>query len=261
MPTRLEALDFPNRCGVAAGVDKDALDLERLFAAGYGFVEIGSVTPDPRKGNSGKCLLPDPKAGALFNRMGAPNQGYAVVAGNLNYWRSSSVHHGILGVNLLAETTEGFASGVELFAPLADYLTLNLSCPNVPSQVRYQHDEGLLQELLGSVSRRKPILLKVGLDLTDTECELIARNPADGLVIANSKPTGTGWSESGRGIKVEAQSLLERFARLTGGRVPLVAVGGIETSRDAAARFAAGAVLVQQHTAIALGCKSIVDTG
>lgn len=273
---RVWGLDFHSPVGLAAGFDKQAEYLDVWTAAGFGFVEIGSVTPRPCEGNPPTRWVSVPEQGAMVNAIGCHSHGHAAVAKRLEEWRlreGNSLKVGVSLANQPGEPSIGdFVDGVRRFAPLADYLTLNISCPNVPEQSCYQANERSLERLLDAVWNTGaghwqggvPILLKVGLELTDRQCEMIAHHPADGLVIANTMHVLTGWplkgGLSGRPIRGPALRSLFKFYRLTGGQVPLIGVGGIASATDACVRIKAGASLLQLHTALAFqGLKLVED--
>ncbi len=268
---RVWDLDFQNPVGLAAGFDKHAEYLDVWQAAGFGFVEIGSVTSSPCKGNPPPRWFSFPEQEAMVNTIGCHSQGHAAVANRLEKWRSTQTGGIKIGVNLASQpghpSIDDFVGGVRVFAPLADYLTLNISCPNVADGTCYQNDESALERLLDAVwatgagywQGGVPIVLKVGLDLSGQQCEMIARHPADGLVIANTMRAPSGWPKgglSGRPIREPAERLLAKFYRLT--EVPLIGVGGIACAEDAYARIKSGARLLQLHTALAFQGLSLV---
>ena len=260
-------LDFPQPVGLAAGFDKDAEVAARMLGLGFGFVEVGTVTPKPQPGNPRPRLFRLPEDRAVINRMGFNNEGQAAALERL---RRLTHVHGIVGVNVGAnkDSTDRIADyllGVRTMAPVAHYLTVNVSSPNTPG-LRQLQDEGALNDLLAAVQSAgvdKPIFLKVAPDLGDGDPERIVRAAIDhriaAIIVANttiSRPplrsrfAGEAGGLSGRPLKTLALDALRKFRRASGGEIPLIGVGGIENSDDAWGRIRAGASLVQLYTAM-----------
>lgn len=263
---RVAGIDFPNPVGLAAGFDKDAEVYPQMLGFGFGFVEVGTVTPRPQAGNPRPRLFRLAEDRAVINRMGFNNKGFEAARARLQGRR-----RGIVGVNIganknSADRIADYAEGAREMAPLADYLTVNISSPNTPG-LRALQDKGALAELLAAVGEARsgstPIFLKVAPDLEADEIDGIARaaidSRVDALIVANttvsrpplrSKHRGEAGGLSGAPLKELALQRLKDFRAATGGALPLVAAGGIENGVDAYARIRAGASLVQLYTAL-----------
>jgi len=268
---RLWGLDFPNPVGLAAGFDKDARVTDAMDAFGFGFVEIGTVTPRPQPGNPKPRIFRLEQEQAIINRMGFNSAGLDAVISRL----SRRPHAGIIGVNLgknrdSDDATADYAEGIRLAASLADYIVINISSPNTPGLRQLQRRdslESLLDRLLRTrdkSERRVPLLVKVAPDLTAAEREDIASvtlaAEIDGIIVSNTtveRPAGlvgphareTGGL-SGRPLFSPSTALLAEFFRLTHGRLPLIGVGGIASAGDAYEKIRAGACLIQLYTAL-----------
>jgi dihydroorotate dehydrogenase len=263
---RVAGLDFPNPVGLAAGFDKDAEVHGQMLGLGFGFVEVGTLTPRPQEGNPRPRLFRLAEDRAVINRMGFNNGGFDSARARLRGRR-----RGIVGVNIgankdSADRIADYVAGVSETGPLAAYLTINVSSPNTPG-LRGLQDEGALRELLAAVGAargtRAPMFLKVAPDLEPGEIDGIARAAIDGrvdaLIVGNttvsrpplgSKHRGESGGLSGAPLKALALRRLRDFRAATGGALPLIAVGGIENGVDAYARIRAGASLVQLYTAL-----------
>ena len=267
LKTSIAGLAFPSPVGLAAGFDKDAEVAARMLGFGFGFVEVGTVTPKPQRGNEKPRLFRLHEDRAVINRMGFNNEGQAAAFERL---RRLTHLHGIVGVNVGAnkDSTDRIADyllGVRTMAPAAHYLTVNISSPNTPG-LRQLQDEGALKELLAAVQSAgvdKPIFLKVAPDLGDDDPERIVRAAIDhriaAIIVSNttiSRPplrsrfAGEAGGLSGRPLKALALEALRKFRRASGGEIPLIGVGGIENADDAWARIRAGASLVQLYSAM-----------
>jgi dihydroorotate dehydrogenase len=263
---RVAGLDFPNPVGLAAGFDKDAEAFGQMLGFGFGFVEVGTLTPLPQAGNSRPRLFRLPADRAVINRMGFNNGGFDPAKRRLEGRR------GLVGVNIGAnkesrDRIADYAAGVKAMAAVADYVTVNISSPNTPG-LRALQDRGALEALLEAVSAARPlggppVFLKVAPDLEAAEIEAVARASVDGgadaLIVANttlSRPPLTSRHRaeagglSGAPLKTLALERLRDFRKATGGAMPLIAAGGIENGVDAYARIRAGASLVQLYTAL-----------
>jgi dihydroorotate dehydrogenase len=269
LATRVAGLDFPSPVGLAAGFDKDAEVFGPLLGLGFGFVEVGTLTPRPQEGNSKPRLFRLVEDEAVINRMGFNNHGQAEAARRLARRERG---HGIVGVNIGANKDSGnrisdYAEGVRAMAPLADYLTVNISSPNTPG-LRALQDKGALTELLAAVVEARgaegpPIFLKVAPDLEAMDVQDIADavldQKIDALIVSNttigrpplrSRHAREMGGLSGAPLKALALKRLLDFRRATRGRVPLIAAGGIASGADAWARIKAGASLVQLYSAL-----------
>ncbi|MEQ1763386.1 MAG: quinone-dependent dihydroorotate dehydrogenase [Pyrinomonadaceae bacterium] len=273
-PIRRFGLDFPNPVGIAAGFDKNAVAVNQLASLGFGFVEIGTVTHEPQPGNPNPRMFRLPKDRALINRLGFNNEGAEAVAARL----SKLKRNGIVGINIgknrdvpIEEATENYLASFKLLAEHADYIAINISSPNTPNLRELQKSENL-DELLGALSReaksRVPMLVKIAPDLSEGEIEaavdiclkyeidgIIATNTTisrDGLKSANVEDIGAGGL-SGRPLRQKATGVIETIYRCSGGKLPIIGVGGIFTGEDAFEKIAAGASLVQAYTGFIYG--------
>ena len=264
---RVAGLEFPNPVGLAAGFDKDAELFRQMLGFGFGFVEVGTLTPRPQAGNPRPRLFRLAEDRAVINRMGFNNRGQAAAAARLADRRRG----GIVGVNIgankdSADRIADYARGVREMAPLADYLTINISSPNTPG-LRALQDSHALSELLAAAAEARaaagpPLFLKVAPDLDPAEIDGIctaALGRVDALIVANttvsrpalrSKHRGEAGGLSGAPLKSLALQRLRDFSAATGGAVPLIAAGGIENGVDAFDRIRAGASLVQLYSAL-----------
>ncbi|MBT4117362.1 MAG: quinone-dependent dihydroorotate dehydrogenase [Rhodospirillaceae bacterium] len=266
--------EFPNPIGMAAGFDKDCEALAGLHSLGFGFVEAGTVTPNPQPGNPKPRLFRLPEDRAIINRFGFNSRGHEEFRRHLETWRSSE-RAKIVGVNVgqNKESTNAIAdysTGVAIFAPLADYLVVNISSPNTPGLRDLQSIEKLrvllaaVREARDAVSSACPLLVKIAPDLGSSELEDIARTVQefgiDGIIATNTtidRPSilkSTQASEtgglSGEPLFTPSTKLLADLYQFTDGKIPLIGVGGIFTGRDAYEKILAGASLVQIYTSL-----------
>jgi dihydroorotate dehydrogenase len=272
---RVMGIDFPNPVGVAAGLDKNGEYIDALAALGFGFIEIGTVTPRPQPGNPKPRLFRLIEHEALINRLGFNNQGVEKLLENVD--RAS--FRGVLGINIgknfdtpLERAADDYLACLDAVYGRATYVTVNISSPNTKNLRDLQSSEKL-DELLGALmSRRatlaaregvaKPLLVKVAPDLDDAQVESIAelavKHGVDGLIATNTtlgredvaghRHAGEMGGLSGRPLFTRSTEVLAKLCRALGGRVPVVAVGGILSGEDARAKIAAGASLVQVYT-------------
>ncbi|HEX8583919.1 MAG TPA: quinone-dependent dihydroorotate dehydrogenase [Allosphingosinicella sp.] len=263
---RVAGLDFPNPVGLAAGFDKDGEVHRQMLGLGFGFVEVGTLTPLPQIGNPKPRLFRLAEDKAVINRMGFNNGGLDGAKLRLGAKRS-----GIVGVNVgankdSADRVADYARAVREMAPLADYLTVNISSPNTPG-LRALQDKGALEELVAAVTEARgaaaaPIFLKVAPDLERADVDdmaAVAMGRLDALIVSNttiSRPAlrsphgGEAGGLSGAPLKALALERLRDFHSATGGQMPLIAAGGIASGADAFARILAGASLVQLYSAL-----------
>jgi dihydroorotate dehydrogenase len=277
---RVAGLDFPNPVGLAAGFDKDAEVFRQMLGLGFGFVEVGTLTPRPQGGNPKPRLFRLAEDRAVINRMGFNNCGIEAAKARL----SGSRRGGLVGINIgankdSADRVADYAAAVREMAPLADYLTVNISSPNTPG-LRALQDRAALAELVAAVLEARaaerpprsdaegprpsacPIFFKVAPDLERGDIDDIAAvvtGRLDGLIVANttvsrpplrSRHGAEAGGLSGAPLKALALERLSDFRRATGGAIPLVAAGGIENGVDAFDRIRAGASLVQLYSAL-----------
>jgi dihydroorotate dehydrogenase len=269
LTTSVAGLGFPSPVGLAAGFDKDAEVADAMLGLGFGFVEVGSLTPLPQAGNPQPRLFRLTEDCAVINRMGFNNRGQADALERLAKRDRS---RGIVGVNIGAnkdspDRVADYAAGVRAMSGVADYLAINISSPNTPG-LRQLQDEGALRALLSAVQESRtvggpPIFLKVAPDLGEGEPDQIVRvamqYDVDALIIANttvsrpplrSRHANETGGLSGEPLKALALDALRRFRSASGGAISLIAAGGIASADDAWARIRAGASLVQLYSAM-----------
>ncbi len=271
LSTSVAGIHFPNPVGMAAGFDKDGEVPDALLGLGFGFAEVGSITPLPQAGNPRPRLFRLVEDRAVINRMGFNNGGGEVAAQRL---AARLGNPGVVGINIgankdSADRIADYATMAALMAPLASYLAVNVSSPNTPG-LRALQDEGALAGLLDGVLAARgqgpsapPVFLKVAPDLQPADIDAIARIAIDknlgGLIVSNTTITrpplasahaGEAGGLSGAPLKALALTTLRSFRKATGGAVPLVGAGGIATAEDAWERIRAGASLVQLYSAM-----------
>jgi dihydroorotate dehydrogenase len=276
LATTVWNLAFPNPVGLAAGFDKHAEVCDAMLALGFGFVEAGTVTPRPQRGNSGQRLFRLSEDEAVINRFGFNSCGIAPFAGRLAKRRAIGAR-GIVGANLgkNRDTTDGAAdyiACIEAVTGLADYLVVNISSPNTPGlralQARAQIEDLISRvneaRRLSPVPKQPPILVKVGPDLDESEIRGIAEvalaASVDGLIVGNttvarpsslkSPHASAPGGLSGKPLFNLSTSCLAAMYRLTQGRIPIIGCGGIASGADAYAKIRAGASLVQLYSAL-----------
>lgn len=267
----LFGLDFPNPLGLAPGFDKNADVPDQMLAQGFGFVEVGTVTPRPQDGNPRPRLFRLAEDEAVINRMGFNNEGAAAVARRLDARRARG---GLVGVNIGAnkdsdDRMADYAEGVRWFGPRASYLTVNISSPNTPG-LRGLQSRGELGRLLERVNearfrlpRRLPVFLKIAPDLSAAElADIVActgKGEVDAVIISNttltrpalrSRHAGEQGGLSGKPLFDLSTRQLARFHQLSGGRIPLIGVGGISDAATAWTKILAGASLLQVYSAL-----------
>ena len=273
-------LSFANPLGLAAGFDKSAEVVEPLGRLGFGFVEVGTLTPQPQAGNPKPRLFRLGADRAIVNRMGFNNDGYAVARTRLRQTKRRS----LVGVNIGPNKTSpdrvaDYVAGLETFAEVADYFTINISSPNTPGlRDLHARDEfaALIDAVLaaqGRAAARRPVLVKLSPDLTEAQLDdvlAIARERRiDGLIVSNTsigRPPGLkspaareAGGLSGPPIFEMSTRLLARIYLKTRGQIPLVGVGGVEDVHGALAKIEAGASLVQIYTGLIYRGPAIVS--
>ena len=285
-------LTFPNPVGMAAGYDKDGLGWRGLACLGFGHIEIGTVTPKAQPGNPQPRLFRLVEDQAVINRMGFNNQGAEFLAKQIRGQRPKGL---VLGVNIgknkvtpLDEAPQDYFNLLRTFAPLADYLAVNVSSPNTPGLRSLQTREALgaiLRPLaaekrvqVANLGKPVPILVKLAPDLNDDELdgalEAVLENEMDGLIISNttiSRPrlASTLSNEtgglSGTPLTALASQMTEKVIQRLNGRLPVISSGGIMTAQDAQCRLDSGACLVQLYTGLIYHgpglVKTILDSG
>ena len=280
---RLWGRAFPNPIGLAAGFDKSAEAPEALLRFGFGFVEVGTVTPRPQAGNPRPRLFRLTEDEAIINRLGFNNDGLATVAARLEARRSRG---GIVGANLgknrdTLDAAADYVRGVTMLTPLVDYLVINISSPNTPGLRELQRKSTvtmLVERLLTARAAVAPdhpplLLLKIAPDLTPEDradlAEAAVTSGLDGLVVSNttvarpatlkSRQAPEPGGLSGRPLFEPSTALLAEMYQLTGGKLPLIGVGGVSSGADAYAKIRAGASLVQLYTALVYQGPGLVE--
>ena len=267
---RLFGLDFPNPLGMAAGFDKDSRVPRQLLDAGFGFVEIGTLTPLPQSGNPSPRIFRSSSDLGIVNRLGFNNQGHDAALARLR-----ERPRGIVGVNIganrdSADRVEDYVQGIERLAPVASYFTVNISSPNTPGLRDLQAPDALdallkrVQVARQALPSPPPLLVKLAPDLADDDLpeivKIIVANGADGIVVSNTTLARDGLSDrafakeagglSGRPLFARSTRMLARVYRLTGGKLPLIGVGGIDSGETGLAKIEAGASLIQLYTGL-----------
>ena len=287
-PVTIAGLRFPNRVGLAAGLDKNARCIDAFGDMGFGFVEVGTVTPQPQPGNAKPRLFRLVEAGALVNRLGFNNDGLAAFVANVR--RSNfRAKGGILGLNIgknaatpIERATEDYLACLDGVSPHADYVTINVSSPNTRN-LRDLQGEAMLDGLLSALrerrdtlasrdKRRVPLFLKIAPDLDATAIDAIAatvrRHGIDGIVATNTTLARDGVAHlrhggetgglSGRPLLGPSNHVVSRLRDALGAGVPIIGVGGIMTAEDAVSKIEAGADLVQIYTGFIYAGPSLV---
>jgi dihydroorotate dehydrogenase len=297
-PVQAFGLTFQNPFGLAAGYDKDGLGWRGLACLGFGHIEVGTVTLLPQSGNPQPRVFRLPEAKAIINRMGFPGQGATFVASHLTGRRPAGL---ILGVNLgknkdtpLEDAARDYVSLTHIFAPLADYLAINVSSPNTIGLRRLQARQALETLLAAIVEARSqqvelldrpvPILVKLAPDLDDAELEdaieAVTRTGIDGVIATNTTTSRVGLLDqnaskthpagearlaletgglSGAPLRQMSTDMIRKIARRTNGELPIIGVGGIMTVEDAKEKLEAGAVLVQVYTGLIYAGPGLVS--
>jgi dihydroorotate dehydrogenase len=277
LPVNVFGIDFPNPVGLAAGLDKNGEHLDGLAALGFGFVEIGTVTPRPQPGNDKPRMFRLPEHEAVINRLGFNNGGIDALVRNVQ----KSSFRGVLGINIgknkdtpNERATDDYLLCLERAYPLASYITVNISSPNTQGLRDLQEEETLrrfigtlreAQERLASQhGKRKPMLLKIAPDLTEAELDAIAEvllaSGIDGVICTNTtidrdRVAGHRFAHetgglSGKPVFEKSTAVLRGMARRVAGRLPIIGVGGILDGDDAVAKLEAGASLVQVYSGL-----------
>ena len=276
LPTRAFGLEFPNPVGCAAGLDKNGAHVDALLALGFGFVEVGTVTPKPQAGNPKPRMFRLPEHQAVINRLGFNNDGVDALVRNVSRARR---RHGLLGINIgknkdtpNESAHEDYLFCLERVYPLADYVTVNISSPNTAGLRELQEEQALrnlvgvlreAQERLGAQhGRRVPMLVKIAPDLTDEDIESCARVlgdlHVDGVIATNTtvdrlpveghRHAGEAGGLSGAPLYGKSTAVLRRLRGRLDPAIPLIGVGGILNGADAAGKIAAGATMVQFYS-------------
>lgn len=279
-PLELFGLTFPNELGVAAGFDKDIRIVSGLSLLGFGHVEVGTLTPEPQRGNPRPRIFRLNEDQAIINRMGFPNCGVADAVDRLQSFYDLQ-NRPIIGISLgkqkntpLSDAAADYRNLMKSVYPFADYLTVNVSSPNTPG-LRELQSRGYLQELILTLMKdnhdlakkhgikTKPVLLKIAPDLTwqqlDAILEVAEENGISGIIatnttLARNSLTSAGKVEkgglSGRPLGKRCDEIIKYIHKYTSGHLPIIGVGGIFTVEDVVAKLEAGASLVQVYTGL-----------
>ncbi len=281
-PAQAFGLTFRNPVGLAAGYDKDAVAIRGLSALGFGHLEVGTVTPQPQPGNPRPRVFRLPEDEAVINRMGFPGAGAVVVAENLKRLNLRALKHSnvVIGVNLgknkdtpNEEAVLDYLELLQIFAPYADYLAINISSPNTVGLRQLQGGaalEGLLTQLHAQrqfeerkFDKRLPLLVKLAPDLSESELadavEVILGTRMDGIIVTNttlareglvSKHRGETGGLSGSPLRLRSEAVLCQVVKRVDGKIPIVSAGGIMNPADAKRRLELGATLIQLYTGL-----------
>ena len=262
-------IKFPNPVGLAAGLDKNAELFSELSSLGFGFIEIGTVTPKPQPGNPPKRLFRLVEDEGIINRMGFNNEGVEAIVARLKK-NKNVIIGGNIGKNKWTENDkahEDYLYCFEHLAPYVDYFVVNVSSPNTPNLRSLQEKEPLqklltlLQEANGKLPKSKPILLKIAPDLTDEQLmdiiDIVEQTHIAGVIATNTTITREGLTSekkvetgglSGRPLTQRSTEVIRFLAEKSQHRFPIIGVGGIHTPEDALEKLRAGASLVQIFT-------------
>ncbi len=267
---------FPNPVGLSAGFDKNAEVIAPCLKLGFGFTEAGTVTPKAQDGNPRPRIFREPESGSVINRMGFPNEGVSTFKRNVErFLNSSAKPQGVVGINIgmnktQTEPADDYCVLIEQLAPLADYLTVNISSPNTPGLRDLQRKDVLL-ELLGKMmdSRAKAcpenapaLLVKLAPDLDEAQqqelAETLIEAKVDGVILSNTtldRPEtlpedfrNEAGGLSGTPVREKSTAVIRNFYKLTNGKLPIIGVGGISKAEHAYEKIKAGASLVQLYT-------------
>ncbi|MEX0345244.1 MAG: quinone-dependent dihydroorotate dehydrogenase [Rhizobiaceae bacterium] len=281
--TTAAGLNFPNPLGIAAGYDKDGKVPAQLFSLGFGFVEVGSVTPKPQPGNSRPRIFRLRSDEAVINRLGFNNEGHAACLARLE---AEDLSGRIVGLNIGAnketeDKTADYEAGIDAFAHLASYFVVNISSPNTPG-LRNLQSRGHLSQLLARTTIRRddatvrtgnkvPVFLKIAPDLDEQELDDIAMeieaNGIEGLIVSNTTLDRSGLTEtqlasqsgglSGRPLFEKSTTVLAKMRKRCGPKLAIIGVGGINSPETALEKIRAGADLVQLYTGFIYGGPSL----
>ena len=270
-------LDFPNPIGLAAGFDKNAEVVKSMFSFGFGFVEIGTVTPKPQKGNIKPRVFRLTEDNAIINSLGFNSKGIENVRKNLSKIQNPYFNNKIIGINLgknkdSTDDIKDYLYGIEELGNFSSYITINISSPNTKGLRDLQlrgNIEKLIKEIIKkreeiSIINKKPILIKISPDLNDDQLRDIAlislANGIDGLILTNttinrpdilkSKSKLKIGGLSGKPIFEISNTILKKMYNLTNGQIPLIGVGGISSGSDCYEKLKSGASLIQLYTAL-----------
>ncbi|WP_068773724.1 quinone-dependent dihydroorotate dehydrogenase [Paenibacillus sp. FJAT-26967] len=271
-------LSFPSPVGLAAGLDKNGVAVAGFSQMGFGFMEVGTVTPKPQSGNDKPRLFRLPEDDALINRMGFNNLGAQAMADSLGKLKSTPIPVAVnIGKNKVTpneHAEEDYRSCIRTLYSHGDFFVVNISSPNTPDLRNLQHGndlQRLLDAVVGEMNAQhqehggspKPVLVKIAPDLTDIELQstisVIEASGVSGIIISNTTLSRDGLSHpnrdqagglSGRPLTIRSTELISRVYAMTGGKLPIIGSGGIFTAQDAYDKIKAGASLVEIYTAL-----------
>ncbi|MAS88013.1 MAG: dihydroorotate dehydrogenase (quinone) [Micavibrio sp.] len=270
-------LHFSNPVGLAAGFDKNADTMAAMFNLGMGFVEIGTVTPQPQKGNPKQRVFRAAKNNAVINRMGFPNGGLDKFKDHVTHFLMTRKADQTLGINIgknkdTEDPYEDYINLIQSLGSLADYITVNISSPNTPGLRELQKSEFLAQMIRRVKAARSdyctlkkpPILVKLSPDMTDEEMQMAAQaciaEKVDGLILTNTtldrpedlplKFRQQQGGLSGKPLTDRSTAVIAKFYALTKGTIPIIGIGGILSAEDAYTKIKAGASLIQLYTGL-----------
>ena len=278
LPTKAFGLTFPNPVGLAAGLDKNGAHIDALLALGFGFIEIGTITPRAQPGNPKPRMFRLPQHKAVINRLGFNNEGVDALVANVERARRRT---GLLGINIgrNKDTSNDRAASDYLYClervyPLADYITVNISSPNTAG-LRELQEEQALRQLIGSLresqeelgaqhGKRVPMLVKIAPDLSDEDIDAVARVlrdlSVDGVIATNTTVSRMSVQDhrlahetgglSGAPLLNQSTMVLRKLRTRLPDNIPVIGVGGILSGADAVAKMSAGASLVQCYTGL-----------
>lgn len=274
LKTEIAGITFPNPVGLAAGFDKNAIAINHLAACGFGFIEIGTVTPLPQEGNPKPRLFRLVEDEAVINRMGFNNDGMEIIAERLKNIHPECIIGGNIGKNKVTpneEATSDYLKAYSVLEPYVDYFVVNVSSPNTPN-LRELQDKKPLTDLLQTLMDRreevqsaKPIFLKIAPDVTDGQLddivEIVQQTGIAGVIATNTTVDRSGLKTpatrveeigaggvSGRPVTQRSTEVIRYLAAKSGGSFPIIGVGGIHSAEEALEKLAAGASLVQIYT-------------
>ncbi len=283
-PCRVMGLDFPNPVGLAAGLDKNGEYIDALAALGFGFIEVGTVTPRPQPGNPRPRLFRVPQAQAIINRMGFNNHGVDRLIENIRRTR----YKGVLGINIgknadtpLENAVDDYIACLRKVYPFASYVAINISSPNTPGLRELQQKQeldrvlGVLKEehkkLAKLFGKQTPLVLKIAPDLIEQEISdiaaLLLAHKIDGVIATNTTVSRDGieglcqesGGVSGAPLNEKSTAVIRQLAAALQGQLPIIGVGGIISGTDAREKFEAGASLVQIYSGLIYRGPELVD--
>ena len=281
---RAWGLDFPNPVGIAAGFDKDARVPDAVLGMGFGYAEVGTLTPRQQEGNPKPRVFRLPRDRALINRLGFNNGGHAGALARME----RRLQRGVVGVNVgankdAADRMADYVSGIRTFYEVASYFTINISSPNTPGlrdlQAPAVLDElvarvlHVRQELVDAGKPSRPVVVKLAPDIAEEDlppiAEVLAARGVDGIAVSNSTLARENLIEtdlaregggiSGRPLFHRSTAVLARIYVLTDGRIPLIGIGGIDSPEAAIAKLEAGATLLQLYTGLVFEGPGLIE--